>query len=95
MALLAAAHSTAIQRETVPDGPYVLRYGLQTLVGIERMNALPALWCSDEALMPLVGVKAQHVRQGVCQRGATTRQGERTAGPSRPDTLAKNIAQWH
>jgi hypothetical protein len=48
---------------------------------------------SDEALMRLVGFKAQQVRQGVCQRGAATRQGPRTAGPICPDTLAENIVQ--
>ena len=68
MALLAEAHGTAIQREMVPYVQYVLLYGLKTLFGIERMNALPALVFSNEALMQLVGFHAQHVRQGVCQR---------------------------
>ena len=68
---------------------YVLLYGLKTLFGIESMNALPPLLFSDEALMQLVGFNAQQVRQGICQRGATTRQGERTPGPICPDTLAK------
>ncbi len=53
----------------------VLLYGLKTLFGIDSMNALPALWFSDEALMHLVGFNAQQVRQEVCQRGAATRQG--------------------
>ena len=38
-----------------PFVQYVLRYGVQTLVGIERIKALPRLLCSDEALMRLVG----------------------------------------
>jgi hypothetical protein len=59
------------------------------------MNALPGLLCSDEALMPLVGFKAQQVRQGVCQRGRTKRQGERTPGPMGPDTLANHVVQCH
>ena len=80
-ALLAEAHGTAMQREMVPYVQYILLYGLKTLFGIDRMNALPALLFSDEALMQLVGFNAQHVRQGVCQRGAATRQGERTPGP--------------
>jgi hypothetical protein len=33
------------------------------------------------------------VRQGVCQRGAATRQGPRTEGPICPDTLAENIVK--
>jgi DDE family transposase len=63
------------------------------LFGIESMNALPALLFSDEALMRLVGFNAQQVRQGVCQRGAATRQGPRTTGPICPDALAENIVK--
>jgi Transposase DDE domain len=48
---------------------------------------------SDEALMQLVGFNAQQIRQGVCQRGATKRQGERTPGPITPETLANNIVK--
>jgi hypothetical protein len=43
----------------------------------------------------LVGFNAQQVRQGICQRGATQRQGERSPGPICPDTLAKTIVQWN
>jgi hypothetical protein len=59
------------------------------------MHALPTLWCSDEARMPRVGFKAQKVRQGSCQRGATTRPGKRLPGAIGPDTVAKNIVQCH
>jgi Transposase DDE domain len=93
MALLEEVHGVAIQRAMVPYVQYVLLYGLKTLCGIDSMNALPALLFSDEALMQLVGFNAQHVRQGMCQRGATTRQGERTPGPISPETLANNIVK--
>jgi Transposase DDE domain len=86
---------TAVQRQMVPFVRYLLLYSLQTLSGIESMPALPALLFSDEALMQLVGFNAPQVRQGICQRGATKRQGERTPGPSCPDTLAKNIVKWN
>src|SRR5919109_4797285 len=95
MALLAEAHGTAMQREMVPYVQYVLLYGLKTLFGIESMNALPALLFSDEALMQLVGFNAQQVRHGVCQRGASKRQGARAPGPLCPDTLAQNIVKWN
>jgi hypothetical protein len=95
MALLEQVHGAAIQREMVPYVQYVLLYGLKTLFGIESMNALPPLLLSDEALMQLVGFNAQQVRQGICQRGATQRQGERSPGPICPDTLAKNIVKWN
>jgi Transposase DDE domain len=94
MALLAEVRGTAVQREMVPFVQYVLLYGLKTLFGIESMNALPPLLFSDEALMQLVGFNAQQVHDGVCQRGATTRQGKRMPGPICPDTLAKNIVKW-
>jgi hypothetical protein len=93
MALLEDVHGVAIQREMVPYVQYVLLYGLKTLFGIESMNALPALLFSDEALMQLVGFNAQHVRQGMCQRGAAKRQGARTPGPISPETLANNIVK--
>jgi hypothetical protein len=93
MALLAEVHGRAMQREMVPYVPYVLLYGLKTLFGIDSMQALPALLFSDEALMQLVGFNVQQVRQGLCQRGAATRPGERTPGPISPETLANNIVK--
>jgi hypothetical protein len=95
MALLEEVHGAAIRRERLPCVPYVLLYGVKPLFGIPRINALPRLLCSDEALMQLVGLNAQQVRQGLCQRGATTRQGERLPGPIGPDTLATTIVQWN
>jgi hypothetical protein len=90
---LSDVRSTTIQREIVPVVQYVLLYSLKTLFGVDSMNALPPLLFSDEALMRLVGFNAQQVRQGVCQRGAATRQGPRTTGPICPDTLAANVVQ--
>jgi hypothetical protein len=95
MAWLEEAHGAAIQRAMVPFVQYVLLYGVKTLFGIESINALPTLLFSDEALMQLVGFNAQQVRQGICQRGASKRQGERLPGPICPDTLAKNIVKWN
>jgi len=74
---------------------YVLLCGLQTVCGIESINAFPHLLCSDEALMQLVSYNAQQVRQGSCQRGASKRQGKRFPGSLCPDTLAQNIVKWH
>ena len=56
----------------------------------EHECAAPLLF-SDEAVMQLVGFNAQQVRQGICQRGATKRQGERSPGPICPEMLANNI----
>src|SRR5262247_2940885 len=93
--LMEGVQGKALQRTMVPIVQYLLLYGLKTLFGIDSMNALPALLFSDEALMQLVGFNAQQVRQGVCQRGATKRQGERLPGPICPDTLATNIVKWN
>jgi hypothetical protein len=95
MSLLEEAHGAAIHREMVPFVQYVLLYGVKTLFGIESINALPSLLFSDEALRQLVGFNAHQVRQGLCQRGATKRQGERCPGPICPDTLANNIVKWN
>ena len=93
MGLLAEVHGTASQGEMVSFVQYVLLYGLKTLLGIECINALPALLFSDAALMRLVGFNAQQVRHGVCQRGTAKRQSERTPGPLCPGTLAKNMVK--
>jgi Transposase DDE domain len=90
---LGAVQGTAVQREMVPFVQYVLLYSLKTLLGIESMQALPALLFSDEALMRLVGFNAHQVRHGVCQRGAAHRQGARTTGPICPEALADNIVK--
>jgi hypothetical protein len=94
MALLAEVRGAAIQREMLPFVQYVLLYGLRTRFGNECINALPALLCSDEALVPWVGLNAQQVPDGVCQRGTTTRQGERALGPICPDTPAMHLVKW-
>ena len=73
MVVLEPVQGIATQRAMVPSVPYLWRYGLKTLCGIERMHALPRVRFSDAALMPLVGCNAQQVRHGVCQRGASTR----------------------
>jgi hypothetical protein len=93
MTLLEEAHGAAIRRQMVPFVQYVLLYGVKTLFGMESLNALPHLLFSDEALMQLVGFNAHQVRHGICQRGATQRQGERLPGPICPDTLANNIVK--
>jgi hypothetical protein len=94
MALLEQVHGRAIHRAMVPFVQYVLLDGVKGLFGRERMNALAGLLFSDEALMRLVGFNAQQVRQCMCQRGASKRQGERSPGPMCPDTLAKHIVKW-
>jgi hypothetical protein len=92
---LGEVQGTAVQREMGPFVHYLLLYRLKTLLGIESMHALPALLFSDAALMRLVGFHAPQVRHGVCQRGATHRQGPRATGPLGADALADNIVKLH
>jgi len=95
MAWLGQRRGAALDRVLGPVVQAVLRYGVKTLVGMERSHARPALLWSDEARMRLVGCKAQQVRQGVCPRGRTKRQGERTPGPMCPATLAHTMVPCH
>jgi hypothetical protein len=92
---LGDVQGTAVQRERVPCVQSLRRYSLQTRCGIERMQALPALVWSDEALRRVVGCHAHQVRHGGCQRGAAPRQGPRTRGPLCPAALADTIVQLH
>jgi hypothetical protein len=95
MAWLAEVHGAAMPREMGPYVQDVVLDGLKTRCGMDSMHALPALWCRDDARMPLVGCNAQPGRQGVCQRGAATRPGARTPGPISPETLANNLVKLH
>jgi hypothetical protein len=93
MAMRPETHGAGLDRVMVPFVPYLWLDGLNTRFGIERINALPTLLGSDEARMPWVGFNTPQLRDGVCQRGAAKRQGERALGPSGSDTLAKTIVQ--
>jgi hypothetical protein len=64
---------------------------MTTLLGIEAMNALPELLCSDEAAMRLAGCNAVQRRDGICPRRHEKRQGAQAPGPLCPDTLAANL----
>jgi hypothetical protein len=65
--LMKLVQGKAIQREMVPVVQDLLRYGLKTPFGMESIHALPALLCSNEALMRVVGFNAQQVQHGACQ----------------------------
>src|SRR5262245_18017179 len=94
-AWMESVQGTALPREMVPVVPSRWRDGRKTLLGIERIQARPALRFSDDALRPWVGCNAQQVRHGVCPRGASTRQRPRTAGPMGPETLANALVPLH
>jgi hypothetical protein len=60
-----ALQGDGIKREMVDFFQYVMLYGMKTLLGIEAMNALPALLVSDEAAMRLAGFNAVQLRNGI------------------------------
>lgn len=95
MTWLEEVQGTSMPRVLVPFVHDRVLYGRKTLWGGQRMKALPTRWCSAEAVMRLVGFNAQQVREGICQRGRTKRQGKRSPGPICPDTLANNLVTWH
>ena len=65
------------QRERVDFFQYVMLYGMKTLWGMESMNALPSLLCSDVAAMRLAGFNAVQIRDGRCQRSHEKQQREK------------------
>ena len=95
IALLGDVQGRAVHRQMGPYVHEVLLYRRKTLLGLARMNALPALRCRDAARMRLVGFTAHQVWHGVCQRGAAHRQGPRTTGPLGPDAVAENLVTLH
>jgi hypothetical protein len=95
MSLREEAHGAAVQRARGPFGQDVLRYGLKTWCGSERLKAIPHVLVSAEAVIPRVGGNALQVGPSLCPRGGNTRQGERLPGPRCPAPLATNSVLWH
>jgi hypothetical protein len=71
-----------VQREMVPIVQYVLLYSLKTLLGIESMNALPALRFSDEALMRLGASMPSRRGTGSTNGALRNAKGRPPPGPS-------------
>jgi hypothetical protein len=57
-----ALQGEGIKRAMIDFFQDVLLYGMKTLFGIEAMNTLPDLWCSDAAAMRLAGCNAVQIR---------------------------------
>jgi hypothetical protein len=66
---------------------FLLLYGTRILFGIASTNALPDLLFSNIAVMTLLGFNAHLVAQGMTQRGAQQRTGERPYVLMDPQTL--------
>ena len=84
---------SAIQRVFVPTICFLLLYGSRILLGIESMNALPALLFSNIAVMTLIGFNGYAVKEGMTKRGESQRTGERDYALMDPQTLAENICK--
>lgn len=80
-----------IQRVLIPVVQFVLLYMLRILLGIDSMNALPALLFSNVAAMMLVGFNAHQIVEGFTRRGDALRKDKPKQGPLSPQCLAQNI----
>ena len=82
-----------VYRVFVPAIYFLLLYGTRILFGIVSTNALPELLFSNVAVMTLLGFNAHLVENGMTQRGARQRTGERPYVLMDPQTLANTICK--
>ncbi len=71
------------KRKTLPVFDLIALYHLKALLGIESIEALPALLFSDPVAMSVLGANAELVRNGLTQRS----QHRRTVSPEQPRTM--------
>jgi hypothetical protein len=94
LVLLTTLDLPGVKRVFLPVVQFVLLYLLKTLLGIEAMNALPALLFSNVAAMTLVGFNAYQVANGLTHRGDDKRTERPKQGPLRPQCLARNRSKF-
>jgi hypothetical protein len=94
LALLGNVELPLVKRAFLPVIQFVLLYLLKTLLGIESMNALPALLFSNVAAMTLIGFNAHQVTNGFTQRGDKNRTQRPKHGPLSPQCLAQNLSKF-
>ena len=98
LAEFATLQLPSVQRVFLPVIQFVLLYLLKTLLGIESMNALPALLFSNVAAMTLIGLNAHQVAEGLTRRGDDKRGPKGTPrpkqGPLSPQCLAQNVGKF-
>lgn len=93
LAEFATLQLSSVQRVFLPVIQFVLLYLLKTLLGIESMNALPALLFSNMAAMTLIGFNAHQVAEGFTRRGDDKRKERPKQGPLSPQCLAQNLGK--
>lgn len=91
---ITALELPGVERVFLPVVQFVLLYLLKTLLGIESMNALPALLFSNGAAMTLLGFNAYQVANGLTRRGDDKRTDRPKQGPLSPQCLAQNICKF-
>lgn len=94
LAQITALDLPGVERVFLPVVQFVLLYLLKTLLGIESMNALPALLFSNGAAMTLLGFNAYQVANGLTRRGEDKRKDRPRQGPLSPQCLAQNISKF-
>lgn len=91
---ITALELPGVARVFLPVVQFVLLYLLKTLLGIESMNALPALLFSNVAAMTLLGFNAYQIANGLTCRGDDKRKERPKQGPLSPQCLAQNISKF-
>ena len=94
LAELATLKLTPVERVFLPVTQFVLLYLLKALLGIESMNALPALLFSNVAAMTLIGFNAHQIVNGLTQRGDGKRKKRPKADRSEGDPLRDRGQGW-
>jgi hypothetical protein len=94
LALISELELPGVKRMFLPVVQFVLLYLLKTLLGIESMNALPALLFSNVAAMTLPGFNAYQIANGLTQRGDAKRTDRPKHGPVSPQCLAQNVSKF-
>jgi len=94
LAEFAPLRLASVQRVFLPVIQFVLLYLLKTVLGIESMNALPALLFSNVAAMTMIGFNAQQVAEGFTRRGDDKRKDRPKQGPLSPQCLAQNLGKF-
>ncbi len=83
------------KRMILPPVQFILTYMTKILLDIPSMNALPEILFANCAAMELLGLNAQVLKEGICNRGHHSRTpGKKKPTPFSPQTLANVLARF-
>jgi len=85
---------SGVIRASISAHILTLLYFFRCACGVPSMNALPDLLFCDKGLMLRLGFNARQLEEGLTQRGAGRRQGERANLPLDPEMLSNTVARY-